>query len=224
MNRPRQLLLAMSGTVLVGTAIGEHVLRQAMERRYRDAVQARARVERRLSDVLQRHNRLQAAFLQEQQRSKELSGALAATRSNMEEAVGRLSEETHTVRGLEMRLAGMQQQMDQLQGELALALQDERRAATASSDTVQLERVVVTDANAVGLQGRIVSVHHDWNFVVIDLGWDTVHVGDTVSILRNEQTLAKARVERVQEGLCAATVLPEWESADIRVNDLVQLL
>ena len=220
----RRLLLAIGGMVIVGTVIGEQLSRRALEHHYRDALEARAHVEHQLSDAFQRQQRLQTALQQEQQHSQELSGALASVRANMEETVGRLAEETHTVRTLEMRLAAIQQQTEQLQGELALALQDERRATSASSDTVHLERVVVSDANAMGLQGRIVSVHSDWNFVVIDLGWDRVHVGDTVSIVRNEQVLAKARVERVQEELCAATILPEWESAEVRINDLVRVL
>ena len=123
-----------------------------------------------------------------------------------------------------MRLSTTQQQMDQLQGELALALQSHSWAAQEASGAVQLERVVVSDAGASNLNGRVVSVNKDWHFVVIDLGWDAVRIGDTVSIFRGEQLLAKARVDRVQEGICAATILPEWGTAEVHVNDLVKLL
>ena len=89
---------------------------------------------------------------------------------------------------------------------------------------MQLDRVVVSEAGTSSLQGRIMSVHRDWNFVVIDLGWGQVRIGDTVSIFRNSQLLAKARVERVQEGVCAATVLPGWETAEIQINDVASIL
>ena len=125
-----------------------------------------------------------------------------------------------------MRLAAIQQQMEQLQGELAATLETRPKAASAdaSSAPVRLERVVVSAGGAAGFQGRVLSVHQDWDFVVIDLGWNTVRVGDTVSIFRHNELLAKAKVERVQEAACAATVLPEWNAAEIRVNDLVRAL
>ena len=59
---------------------------------------------------------------------------------------------------------------------------------------------------------------------MIDLGWDAVRIGDTVSIVRNGQLLAKARIDRVQEGVSAATLLSDWETAEIHVNDLVRVL
>ena len=151
-------------------------------------------------------------------------------RNELEQSVGRLMEETRTVRELQMHLAAMQQQMDQLQGELAVTLQEHQgtpgqaRQQQPKPAPVQLEKIVVSDAGSVGLQGRVLSVHRDWSFVVIDLGWDAVKIGDVASVFRNEQLLAKVRVDRVQEGICAATLLPEWEHADVRVNDSVRVL
>ena len=94
----------------------------------------------------------------------------------------------------------------------------------APDAAVELERVLVSSDGASPLQGRVISVHPEWNFVVIDLGWDAVKIGDTISILRNEAVLAKAKVERVQEGVSAAAVLPEWDADGIEVNDRAQLL
>ena len=105
-----------------------------------------------------------------------------------------------------------------------MTLQERPREPAADSNPVQLERVVVSHADASELKGRIVSVHQDWNFVVIDLGWDAVKIGDTVSIFHNEQLLAKARIERVQEAVCAATILPEWNAASVQVNDVARVL
>ena len=99
-----------------------------------------------------------------------------------------------------------------------------RQATTKPADPIELQRIVVSGETSPAFLGRIVSVHHDWDFVIIDLGWDAVKVGDTVSIIRGNQLLARARVDRVQEGVCAATVLPEWETESVRVNDTVQIL
>lgn len=220
-----KVVMAVSGTVVLGAAAAAQVARRAAERRYQGAVEARQQLELRFGEMLGTHEQVKSHLKREQEHSQELTQALAAMRSRLEEAVGRLTDETRQVRELQTRLASMQEQMDRLQGELAVALQTEwREPAKEGAEPVELERIVVSDARSPGLNGRVLSVHEQWNFVVIDLGWDTVKIGDLISILRDDQVLAKARVERVQEGVAAATVLPEWKSSDIRVNDLVKLL
>ena len=225
MRKGRQIFVAVLGIGVLGGLVEEHLARQAAERRYREAVEDRRRVELQFAEVRATHERLTSDLQKEQQRSGELTQALTSARAQLEQAVGRLTEEGRTVRELQQRLATMQHQMDQLQGELAIALQDrEGSLNTGKASPVQLERVVVSDASMANFQGRILSVHRDWNFVVVNLGWNEVKLGETISIFRDEHLLAKARVERVQEGVCAATMLQEWANADIRVNDLVRVL
>ena len=224
MSRARRILIAGVGLVLVGFAVGEHLSRRLVEHRYQQALEARRQLERQAGTIISHHNQLAANLTQEQRRSQELSEALASTRGQLEEVVGRLAQESKSVRELQLRLAAMQSQMDQLQGELAMTLQERERTTSAQPSPVQLERVVVTDPSESGLRGRVLSVHRDWNFVVIDLGWNDVKIGETLSIFRNDRLLAKARIERVQEQVCAATVLPEWSGAEIQVNDLARIL
>ena len=230
MSKARHILMAVLGMALAGAVVGEHVSRRLLEQRYHESVESRRQLELKFGEVLAVHTQLEGALKHEQEHSQALSGALAAMRSELEQSVGRLMEETRRARELQMRLAAMQQQMDQLQGELAVTLQEHQgsaapaRAPQPRSAPVQLEKIVVSEAGSIGSQGRVLSVHRNWNFVVIDLGWDTVKIGDVASVFRNEQLLAKVRVDRVQEGICAASVLPEWESADIRANDFVRVL
>lgn len=226
MRRGSQILIALLGTAFIGsTAIGAWNYRHA-QRRYHDAMAGRRQLELQYGEVLATHDQLEQDLAQERQRSHELSDALADVRFRFEESVGRLTEEMRKGRELQTRLIAMQQQMDQLQAELSLTLQERQGSTkpTERSGPVQLERIVISNAESPSLQGRIVSVHKEWNFVVIDLGWNAVRIGETISIFRNDQLLAKAKVERVQEGISAATLLPEWESTDVRVNDTVRVL
>ncbi len=226
-GKARQPLIILAGIAVAAAVVAEYASRQSLVRRYRAAIAAQQQMAGRLNEVLAAHDGLQRRLSDEQRRSNELAEALASAHLQVEQATGRLSEESRNVNDLQVRLAAMQRQMDQLQGELSLNLQQSapQRAAAKESGTVALERIIVSNATtSMGLRGRILSVHPEWNFVVIDLGWSAVRIGDTVSIFRNDQLLAKARVDRVQEGVCAATILPQWQSADIQINDAVQPL
>lgn len=212
------------GLALIGATAGEHLYRRLVEQRWQIAVADRQRLERQVSGVLAAHQQLTGDVTAERQRTQTLSTAITEKHAQLDQAIARLAEEERTVRELHIRVATMQQQMDQLQGELALAIQERKTAgASARASAVQLERIVVSQVDALTSGGRILTVHQDWNFVVIDLGWDTVKIGDTVSIIRDNEVLAKAQVERVQERVAAATILPGWEADNIRVNDRVQM-
>lgn len=224
MRRVRQLLIAVLGVGLLGALLGEHANRRAIARRYQEAIDSRRQLVVQIGEMTAGHEQLKGNLERERQRAQELTDTLAASRTQLEDTAGRLTEATRTVSELKTRLAAVQQQMDQVQGELAIALQDsERRPNAGEAGSVQLERIIVSGTTAPGFEGRVLSVHSDWNFIVVDLGWSAVSVGETVSIFRNDQLLAKAKVERVQEEACAATVLPEWTITDIHANDLVRV-
>ena len=225
MTTGRRALLVVLGIIVTMVATGEHISRRMMERRYQKATEAREQLERHVSGILATHRQLTNDLATERQRNHTLSEAIVAKSAELEQAVGRLTEESRTIRELQQQLRTQEQQMAQLQGELASSLQRAQAAAVIAPDAaVELERVLVSSDGASPLQGRVISVHPEWNFVVIDLGWDAVKIGDTVSILRNEELLAKAKVERVQEGVSAAAILPEWDAAGVEVNDRAQLL
>lgn len=224
MSAARRLVWVIAGVILIGIAAGEHLFRRQIEQRYRAAEARREQLQGELEQLRTTHERISAQLAQERQHAEALTGALAERTTQLEEAVGRLAAESRAVRELEGRLAAMGQQMDSLQGELSLAL-ERLGGEPGAPAAVQLERVFISSGlEPGGLRGRVVSVDANWHFVVINLGWDAVKIGDTVSILRNGQVLAKARIERVQEGVAAASLLPEWEDAPIQVNDLVRVL
>lgn len=225
MKRTHHVIIGIVATGLVGVIVAEHVIRRSVERRYQNLLGRQRQLEMEYAEMAATHHSLTTHLEEEQRRSQELAGALAATRAKLEETVGRLAEENRNAGELKMRLASVEEQMNQLQGELVAVLHDRANDQGAQpQQPIQLERVVVSSTGAPGVQGRIISVHQDWNFVIIELGWNAVRIGDTVLIVRDDQVLAQARIERVQEGVCAATVLPEWDTDDIRVNDLARLL
>ncbi len=225
MKWQRQLVVGGAVVILGGVAASEHISRRLIGRRYQRVLASHEDLERHVASMLASHRRVTADLAREQQRSQELTKVLATTQWELERAAGRLAEETKAAQDYRVRLTSMQQQMDRLQAELAIVLEDQRETARqGGAGPIQLERIVISDAGTRSVHGRVLSIHRDWNFIIVDLGWNAVKIGDFLSIYRNDQLLAKARVERVQEGVCAATLLPEWVTAEIHVNDLVRTL
>ena len=216
-------LRLLFGVGLAAVIAGEVAVRTQIERRYEEALQSREQLALQVTELQTQRERLAASLAQEQQRLQGLAQELSAKDHELQRTLARLGEEGRTIEALEQQVGAMRRQMDLLQGELVLALQSRPGSASTSPQTVQLEKVVVTKpTSAHPSQGRVLSVHPDWKFVVFDLGWDYVRIGDVVSIYRRDQLLGKARVERVQEQAAAATLLPEWERTEIAVNDVVQ--
>ena len=193
---------------------------------WREAVMAQQSLELRLAQALSDIEHVSEALQQEQERSRSLAQAFAQQQVAAEATNANLQERTSAFHELQVRFVTTQQQLEQLQRELAMALQRQGLGTIPQAAApVQLERIVVADGGTTTpFQGRVLSVHPDWQFVVIDLGWDAVKIGDVVSIVRQQTLLAKARVERVQANVAAATVLPQWQTADVHVNDTVQAL
>jgi hypothetical protein len=221
----RWVVAGVVGVGLAGIAGSEHHARRLIQKQFLEARVALEQLERRFGEVMTAHEQLMADLEGERRRASALEQALASAKADLERTSGRLAEESRNSRTLQMRLSEMQQQLDQVQGELALTLKQDG-GPSAASGAVQIAKVVVSDESAPpsAPSGRVISIHRDWDFVVINLGWDAVRIGDVVSIFRNEQLQAKAKIERVQEGVCAATVLPDWKTDALELNDLVRVL
>ena len=221
----RQVFWGVCITILVAVATGEHIYRRILEVRYEHALQVASEVEVEYATVLEAYRAHAGDLAEARHRSDQLSEALADRNARLDEALAKLDQEHRAVGELEGRLASAKQQLEQVQGELALSL-DTRQGPepAAAPDAVQLQRVIISDAAEPVTQGRVVSVHPEWNFIVVNMGWNLVKTGDTVSIFRNNELLAKARIERVQERAAAATILPDWASAAVQINDQVRAL
>ena len=222
--RRRWLLFAL-GTAAIGSAVAAHALRWATEEGFRSAVGERQRLEQRFGEFLTGQEQLLNRLIAQRQRNQELEAKLADKDIELDRSMSRLAEEGQAIHDLEQRLFTMQRQMERLQGELALVV-EERLVSTPAAvpAAIELERVLISDIGSYGLNGRVLSIHREWDFVVVDLGWEAVGIGDTVSIFRNDRLLGQARIERVQETVAAATILPGWEIEEIRINDNVKLL
>jgi TolA-binding protein len=220
-------LIIVVGVGLAAAWLGEWAAHRRSERNYQTALAVQRQLELQVGELRTDRDRLHEALSTEQQRVNELSSTVSAREAQLQEAVERLSQEEQVIQELQAKLLVMQRQFDLLQGELAMSLQARGTSASqATGGTVQLEKVVVThSASAIpASHGRVISVNPEWRFVILDLGWDVVKIGDVVALYRNEALLGKAKIDRVQERVSAATLLPDWIEAEIQINDVVRVL
>lgn len=223
-NGGRRFLLVSLGVVLIGIAIGEHFYRVEMQRYVEAAKVERQRIDRELIELSIRHEQAESLLRVSRAKNIELIETLTEKHLVLEETLARLIEEERSLQSMERQVSSMGIKIGQLQGELALAL-ERLPKGFGNGKSVLLERVVIGESSEhPGTQGRVISVDRDWKFVVIDLGWDAVNIGDTVSIFRQDELMAKARIERVQENVAAASILPKWKNASVEINDTVRAL
>lgn len=202
-------VLAMALLIALGLERRSHI---ATERELVETILAKQQVEARLSA--------------EERRASQLAQALESKAKEVERVVRRLEEEAHTVERLQDRMAKMEGHVSQLQAELVLAIRareelPRRKARRWKSETVELEKITVSGPRPKTIEGKILQVEVDWAFIVVDLGWDLLAVGDMLGVYRGEELIAKVQVERVQEKAAAARILPDYEAVEIAMEDRV---
>ncbi len=222
MNRIRPIVVWVMLMTMGTLALSEHLARRGAERQAADAVTAHATLRAQVAAAFLDVEQLKSDLTLEHHRSAVLARQLSERSSALEQALARLLAEERTVERLTRQLASMGREIEALQSELAVAI--EMRPTGSGGEVVALDRVVVGAAGEAGPEGRVVSVHPEWRFVIVDLGWDQVRIGDLVAISRQDERLATARIERVQEDLAAATLLPDSDEVTIQVNDVARVL
>ncbi|MFH1856366.1 MAG: hypothetical protein ABH836_03935 [Candidatus Omnitrophota bacterium] len=88
---------------------------------------------------------------------------------------------------------------------------------------VKLERIVLGAPPA--LTGEVLVVNKEFSFLVVALGREhNLKLGDILSVYRSGEFIGKAVVERVEEEISAASVLPDWRNVEFKEKDVVKKL
>ena len=94
---------------------------------------------------------------------------------------------------------------------------------------VELSPIVVTSNTMAGstvpgtslLNGTVVSINDDNNFVIVDLGQKSgINLGDNLSVYRNSKYIARLEVIQVRKGISAADIKDQWSR--IAIGDIVR--
>ncbi len=103
-----------------------------------------------------------------------------------------------------------------------LATQIEELAAKLPQN-IALEKIVIKPASAI--TGKIIKVNKEYAFVVVNLGSQhNIKVGDVLSVYRNDEFIGNAQVEKGEEKMSAAAILPDWRNVEFKENDIVKMM
>ncbi len=99
-----------------------------------------------------------------------------------------------------------------------------RETLASSSPAIQLEKIFVGNAVASDIEGRILSVDKENDFIIFDLGKkDGVDAGTVMSIYRDQNYLGDVKVSKVQSDMAAADFIPPFSSQKVRKNDIISI-
>ena len=168
----------------------------------------------------------QKAKLQDyENKISEINNELGSEREAKESAlseVSRITAASESVRkdksALETQLKAAQEELNNIRGQLA-AIETVSKPAPKVEEVkpqeVQLEKIIVAPkpqeeapvvSSAVPLEGKVLVVNREYDFIVINLGQkDGVNLGDVFEVLRKDKSLGQAKVEEVRDTMSVAT-------------------
>lgn len=87
--------------------------------------------------------------------------------------------------------------------------------------TIELEKILIKPASV--LVGNVLAVNKEYGFIVVDLGRaNNLKLGDVLSVYRDDEFIGRVQVERVEERICAVTILPDWQDVEFKEYDKVR--
>jgi len=154
--------------------------------------------------------------------------ALANDFDEINEALTRGEVAQKRVKECETRMEDMVSELEQVRDDLNKAqdriveLTIQRSRSPGGLDDI----ATINDAPpmAPDIEGKVVEVNRDWNFVILDLGWSRgITEGTEMLVARGDDLVAKVQVSKVLRKISIAEVLPEVNTDHIEVEDRVIL-
>lgn len=144
-------------------------------------------------------------------------GSLEKTQMQLDETKVKLEESIEELEQTNGKLADVQDQNKLLKVQLAKIKRDFGVAETAPGidpDTGELKQTPE-------LEGKVVQVNKDWNFVILDLGSDEVKEDWEMLVARGDQLIATLHISKVMRDISIGEVMATGRVGDIKKDDRV---
>ena len=251
---PLLSVLAVLALLVAGVAIAlqmqERTKRLAKERELLMAKSENEDLQQRLTDTRSAKERVEGELtrtkdelakdvqqLEEERKAKE---TLAKSVDERQHEIDRLAKDLDQFRGerqaLAQQVTQLQQERDGLQGKVGALEQaktelDNKVTELSKHPSVELDRVVVngsgssTVSSGGALQGQVLVVNRDYDFIVMNLGRNHgLSVGQEFQVSRGSDVLAHVKVEKIYDELSAAAIMPNSKKDDIKEGDEVHAI
>ncbi len=158
---------------------------------------------------------------------------LVTSKSSLEKSIVKMSEDKNQIqKQLEGTEGVIQSKIDEI-WEIKNSIDETFKQAKMGngSNEVELPPIVVNSSGPAvnanpgtinpGLNGKVVSINPDNNFVIVDIGEKSgVNAGDTLSVYRDSKYIAKLEIIQVRKDISAADIKDQWSK--IQVGDVIR--
>lgn len=160
---------------------------------------------------------------------KEYVGAVTNLLNDFDDINQKLAELDDTKAVLAERTKALAEASDQLFKTRAELDKRQLEVAEQKREIERLKKASLVDSGAgargmdPNLQGNVVQVNNDWNFVILDIGSDKVREKTTMLVARGDKLLGRVQISKVYPRFSIADVLPELRIGEISPMDRVIL-
>lgn len=217
LNRPKIIYTTL--VVLLITSIvfyfikeKEKKLRIYTQSQLTQTIEEKKQVENKLADTVKAKEAVETELTAEKERSSMLQEELEDKNQQIKLALDRIEQEISARRKVEAQLMITLQEKEDL-----------AQKVSQSSDTVELEKIVINPGSVI--TGKIIMVNKEYAFVVVNLGHQqSLKAGDILYVYRNDEVIGKVQIQRTEENMSAATILPDWQNVEFKENDVVKTM
>jgi len=217
LNRPKIIYTTL--VVLLITSIvfyfikeKEKKLRIYTQSQLTQTIEEKKQVENKLADTVKAKEAVETELTAEKERSSMLQEELEDKNQQIKLALDRIEQEISARRKVEAQLMITLQEKEDL-----------AQKVSQSSDTVELEKIVINPGSVI--TGKIIMVNKEYAFVVVNLGHQqSLKAGDILYVYRNDEVIGKVQIQRTEENMSAAAILPDWQNVEFKENDVVKTM
>lgn len=133
-----------------------------------------------------------------------------------------LAEQKQKIADLEDDLEDMRRESEKTQDELAKAKQELNRI---KQETPSMAGGVQVGPDGIdpNLEGEVLSVNEEWNYIIIGLGNRQIRENMDMLVARDDKLIAKVHISKVHSKVSIAEILPQVTIGSVKVGDRVIL-
>ncbi len=219
LNKPKIIYSAI--TILLISSITFYTLKEKekklriyTQKQLTQTIEEKKKVENKLVETAKAKEAVEVELVSEKGKSLTLKKELEDKEQQIRATLDRLEQEIAGRKKAEAQLIIALKGKDILEAKLN---------NLKEAHTIELEKIVIKPGSVT--TGKVIMVNKEYAFVVVNLGIQhNINVGDILSVYRNDEFIGKVQIEKAEEKISAAAILPNWQNAEFRQDDLVKII